>query len=132
MELMAQAGRDRRETKVSPQFAARLAHLKPKDQVRLIVLLATAVAADSLGRRPSRAERDVTLNAARESAKGALHEVDRILEHFHGRRLATHPDALGSLAVEAPVEAISALAASKHVKAILEDQAIAPLPIARL
>jgi hypothetical protein len=132
MALMAHAGRNRSDTKVSPQFAARLSRLKPKDQVRLIVLLATAVAAEGLGRRRSRAERDLTVDATRQSAESALHEVDRILERFHGHRVAAHLDALAGITVEAPLEAINALAACKYVKAILEDQAIAPLPIARV
>ena len=128
---MTVAGAERRHTKVSPQFAARLARLKPKDRVRLVVLLATTAATSKLDRSRSRDQRDTTIAATRQSAEHALREVDRILERYHGERLAAHPDVLGTVAVEAPVEAIDALAASKEVKAILEDQRIAPLPIAR-
>lgn len=128
---MNELGKEHSETKMSRQFAARLARLKPKDRVHFIVMLVSGVATGNLGRRLSPAERQVTVNATRRLAEQGLDELDRLLDRFHGHRISSHPDALGAVAVEAPVEAIRALSDSKHVKAILEDQPIAPLPIAK-
>jgi hypothetical protein len=41
-----------------------------------------------------------------------------------GERLTDDVDVLGSITVETTAEGIKALAASEHVKAILEDQSI--------
>jgi hypothetical protein len=75
-------------------------------------------------RRSSSAERDAAVEAVKESARSALSEVDDILERFGGRRLADGPDALGSVPVKATAAAIHALARSRKVKAIMEDQPI--------
>ena len=60
----------------------------------------------------------------KESARDALSGVDDTLERLGGRRLADSPDAFGAVAVEATAAAIRALARSKKVKAIMEDQSI--------
>jgi hypothetical protein len=57
-----------------------------------------------------------------------LPDLDHILERFDGKRLGTSLDALGCIPVETTAEGIYALAASKHVKAILEDQPISLIP----
>lgn len=117
---------DRRgaQSKVSPGLASHLEHLEPGEKVRVIVMLRTEGAGKGRRSRSSSAERQAAVEAMKESARNALGEVDRILERFHGRRLAEDPDALGSVAVEATAAAIRALARSRTVKAIMEDQAI--------
>jgi hypothetical protein len=109
--------------KISYEFEARLKRLKPEQQVRAIVLLQTQNT-DPAATRPSRADRQKVISAVRHAAQAALPEIDRILKNFRGQRLDSGVNALGSIAVETTVEGIHALAASEHVKAILEDQPI--------
>jgi hypothetical protein len=61
---------------------------------------------------------------ARQAARAALPDIDRILEVYGGKRLSEDVDALGSLTVETTAEGVRALADSEHVKAVLEDQPI--------
>src|SRR5712692_1091702 len=112
--------------KVSREFAARLDQLRPQQKVRAIVLLRTKDAGTAATQRRSRTNRQATIEAVRQSAEQALGEIDSILERFDGRRLAD-VNALGSLPVETTARGIAALAASEHVKAILEDQPISLL-----
>jgi hypothetical protein len=112
------------ERKISPEFAARLEHLGPREEVRAIVLVRTT-GPDSRPDPPqNREERKALARAARPSAEKALDDIDGILARCQGQRLADHPDALGSLPVETTAAGIRALASSRWVKAILEDQAI--------
>jgi hypothetical protein len=55
-------------------------------------------------------------------------DIDRILEHWGGRRLADQVDALGSVPVEATAAATRELAASECVRAIILDQVVSALP----
>lgn len=112
--------------KISDQFSARLDQLRPRQKVRAIVMLDAGQPA-STSRSEARARRGMAVAAVREAAEAALPTLDRILERHQGRRLADHADALGCVPVEATADGISALAASKHVKAILEDQPISLL-----
>jgi hypothetical protein len=53
------------------------------------------------------------------------HRSPHFLEGFFiDKKLTTNPDALGSISVETTAAGIAALAASEHVKAIIEDQAV--------
>lgn len=113
-----------KEDKISNEFAARLRHFGPKEKVHAIVLLRTASVEGTSGRRQSRAKRQERIDAVRDSARPALDEIDDILDHFEGKRLADSPDALGSVPVETTPAGIEALASSEWVKAILEDQEI--------
>jgi hypothetical protein len=110
--------------KISPEFAARLEHLGARDKVRTIVLVRTAGPEGAASASQSREERKATVKATRVAAEQALDDIDGILARFEGRRLADHPDALGSLPVETTAAGIKALASSRWVKAILEDQPI--------
>ena len=122
--------RDRDNTaqhsKISREFTARLDRFGPQQKVRAIVLLRTKETGTATTQRRSRLNRQATIEAIRQSAEQALGEIDGILERFDGRRLA-EVNALGSIPVETTVRGIAALAASKHVKAILEDQPISLL-----
>ena len=60
------------------------------------------------------------------AAKSLFACVRRDLERFDGKRLA-NVDALGCIPVEITASGVLALAASEHVKAILEDQPISLL-----
>ena len=57
----------------------------------------------------------------------ALEAVDAILQRVGGKRLASGPDALGSIPVETSPIGIRALAGCEAVKAVLEDQEIRPV-----
>ncbi|MBI3988994.1 MAG: hypothetical protein HY347_05195 [candidate division NC10 bacterium] len=125
---MTRGNEDPRKDKISPAFKARLDRLGPRQKVRVIVMLRTKDAGKAPGRRRSREDRQAAIEVIRKSAEQALIDIDKILERFDGRRLATSPDALGSIPVETTAAGITALATSEHVKAILEDQPISLLP----
>jgi hypothetical protein len=110
--------------KISPEFAARLERLGPREEVRAIVLVRTTGPEGPPDPPQSREERKAMAKATRLSAEKALDDIDGILARCQGQRLADHPDALGSLPVETTAAGIKALASSRWVKAILEDQAI--------
>lgn len=109
-------------TKISHEFSSRLDRLRPRQKIRVIVML-NAGQRSAPTRNGARA-RDAAVAAVRDAADIALPYIDDILERYHGRRLAAQADALGCLPVEVTVDGIAALAASKHVKAIFEDQPI--------
>ena len=110
--------------KISAQFSARLARLGPEDKARAFVLLRAGGPGSRSGRRQTREEREEAVKAFRKSAGQALDDLDKILKKHNGRRLARRPDALGSLPVEATAAGIRALARSRWVQAVLEDQPI--------
>ena len=121
---MAHEEIDSRQPKISPAFNARLGQLDPKDEVRAIVLLRAERPGVQQERRPSRAARKEKMKSIRESLSGVLPDIDRILRRHRGKRLASRIDALGAVPVVTTAAGINALAASKHVKAVLEDQGI--------
>lgn len=98
--------------------------MRPKEKVQAVVLLRTGQARGSSGRRQSREERAATVEAMRRSSERALDEVDNILSNYSGERLAARPDALGSIPVETTAAGIGALASSRWVQAILDDQEV--------
>lgn len=110
--------------KISHNFWARLSRLEPRQSVRAVVLLHTQTPIRGTGGQRSPGERRKAVDAARRSAEQALIDVDVILQRHGGRRLAPHPDALGTVPVETTAAGITALAGSRHVKAILEDQPV--------
>ena len=112
--------------KISRQFKARLARLGPEQKVRAVVMLSTEGA--DIATKPSRANRQAIQEAIRQATATALPEIDRLLQQHGGKRLAAYANALGGISVETTAAGIAALAASKHVKAILEDQAISLHP----
>jgi hypothetical protein len=118
---------DAGRAKLSPQFAKHLAQLKPEDTVRVIVLLRLPELKPAPDRRQSRVERQAALDAVRRSTEAAVTAVDAILDRVGGQRLSSDADVLGSLTVETTSAGVGALAASEHVKAILEDQDISSL-----
>ena len=113
--------------KISREFATRLNRLDPKQKVRAIVMLRARENGPAPTRSESRESRQAIIDEIRRSANEALPEIDKILERFEGKRLANEVNALGAIPVEATAAGIVALAASNHVKAILEDQPITSL-----
>ena len=113
-------------SKINREFAAQLDRFSPQQKVHAIVLLRTKDGGTAAPQRRSRGDRQATIEAIRQSAEQALEEIDGILERFDGKRLAD-VNALGSIPVETTARGIAALAASEHVKAILEDQPISLL-----
>lgn len=110
--------------RISDQFRARLDQFPPKHKVRAIIMLRSGTVGKLAGRRQSAAERRAAVEAVLETAKSSLAGISGVLELHGGRTLADAPDALGSVPVETTVAGIKALAASKHVKAVLEDQPV--------
>jgi hypothetical protein len=113
--------------KISAELAARLDRSPPGEPFRSVVLLETP-GIPPTSRRQSRAERTAAVQAVKDSARLALEVVDHILHDLGGRRLSAAPDALGSIRVETPPAGVYRLALLKEVRAVLEDQSIAPLP----
>jgi hypothetical protein len=118
------AKKKRPKKKISSQFSARLSRLGPKDKVHAFVLLRAGGPGSRSGRRQTRAEREAAVKAARKKSGQALDDLDEILKKHDGRRLARRPNALGSLPVETTAAGIKALARSRWVQAVLEDQPI--------
>lgn len=112
--------------KISTEFAARLRRYGPGEKVHAIVFLDTSDVKGSSGKRQSREERAAVLEAMQSSARQALDDIDTVLNRFDGQRLAEAPSALGSIPVETTPAGIKALASSKWVQLILEDQSIHP------
>ncbi len=125
---MTQKRSQSKKKKLSPGFVSRLDALGPRDKVRAIVLLRPGTGGRTTGGRQSRAEREATAEAMRRSAEQALEDIDEILAKFDGQRLARRPDALGSVPVETTAAGIKALASSRWVRAVLEDQEIHLIP----
>lgn len=124
---MARGNDDSGDNKISTTFRARLNRMSRQQKVRAIVVLRLADTEVTPGRRQSPSERQAVIEAMRHSAEPALAEIDRVLSHFGGKRLAPSVNALGSVPVEATPDGITALASLDSVKAILEDQPISLL-----
>lgn len=121
---MAHEETDSQEPKISPAFNARLKQLDPEEEVRAIVLLCAALPGGPLESRPSKTARREKMRSIRDSLSGVLPDIDRILRRHRGKRLLSGIDALGAVPVVTTAAGINALAASEHVRAVLEDQGI--------
>ena len=113
--------------KISAEFAARLDRSPSDKPVRSLLILETGAKAGGSNRQ-SRSDRESTVKAVKESARSALSVVDKVLDQLGGRRLSPLPDALGTIRVEATPEGLYRLTQLNVVRAVLEDQGIAPLP----
>jgi hypothetical protein len=113
--------------KISPEFARRLARLAPDAMARAIVVLDIGAVPPAEPGRSSKAERKTAAQAIQAAASVPLEEVDRLLERSGGRLLAARPHLFGSIPVEARASALLALAESKHIRALLEDQPLTAL-----
>ncbi len=127
------AGESRHLSKISPEFGARLEHLKPQQKIRAVVMLETnrPEGGGTLSHPPSAPARRQTLDERRaaiariqQAAQCSLEEIRPILEAFHAHLLAPSPDAVGAVPVEIDAAGIPVLAQSSRVRTILEDQEI--------
>ncbi len=116
------------KNKISGEFIVRLDQLGPGQTVRAIVLLrGKGSGKPSTGTRQSHLQRKAAVDTMLQSTEVALKDIDDILKDVGGRRLEKRPGALGSILVETTPAGINALAASKWVKTILEDQPISSI-----
>jgi len=115
-----------RRSKISHEFALRIDNLEADEAVRAIVLLNIRGNNEFKGKRQDRAQRQLAVEGMHKAGMDALGEIEGILKEFHGKLLSEHPDALGSIHVEATADGIRALAESDWVKTIFEDQKIHP------
>lgn len=110
------------EIKISSEFAARVADLKPEEEIRVVVRFDTSSVQLASG-RPSLEERQAILKAIQGVAEQGLGDIDKILEDCGGQRLV-EPNDLGIILVETTAAGIKKLVESERVKNILEDQEI--------
>ncbi|MFQ3617457.1 MAG: hypothetical protein SNJ57_10315 [Cyanobacteriota bacterium] len=131
----------RHQSKISPEFGARLEHLKPGQKIRAVVMLETSHPGGgerlcSLPSAPTRRqtleERKAAIARIQNAAQRSLEEIRPILEAFHANLLAPSPDAVGAVPVEIDAAGIPALAQSNRVRTILEDQAVRPIDGSRV
>jgi len=113
-------------SKISKEFASRLAGPLAGHKVRAVVVLKTDVAAPK-ERGEKRRERHAHIEAVRKAAEPMLAELDAIIEQHQGKRLGENVNALGCVTVETTANGIRAIASSEGVKAVIEDQPIALL-----
>ncbi len=113
--------------KISSEFAARLHRLSPHEKVRAIVLISAKKQSQFSSKRQSLVERQVAIDTLQKSVEGALTDMTNILSKYDGKLLSKKPDNLGSIPIEVTAAGVKALATSKWVKAIIEDQKIHPV-----
>jgi hypothetical protein len=111
------------EGKISPELASRLRRLEPGHQVRVVLFLETPPLPAQASRQAP-AARQNSVEAVKKSTQRAVSAIDHILADHGGERLSKSPTALGSLSVETTAAGVSALARSKWVKSVVEDQPI--------
>jgi len=109
--------------KISGEFASRLRQLEPGQQVRVVLFLEVPTFPAQASRQDE-TTRQAAVKTLKRSGQRALNDIDRILEHHGGTRLNPSPNSLGALSVETTAAGISALASSKWIRSILEDQPI--------
>ncbi|HIK40912.1 hypothetical protein [Thermoleptolyngbya sp. M55_K2018_002] len=134
IEPEIRVGSPKHLSKISPEFGARLEHLKPQQKIRAVVMLETDRSEVGRGpgspmppapaRRQTPEERQAAIARIRAAAQRSLEEIRPILEAFHANLLAPSPDAVGAVPVEIDAAGIPVLAQSNRVRTILEDQEI--------
>ncbi|MCH7736590.1 MAG: hypothetical protein IH872_04220 [Chloroflexi bacterium] len=115
------------EEKISASFSAKLSSLRPEQKLVAILVLHSKSSGGDPGGKRSRARRLRSIDAVRNSAEEAFHDIDQVLVRSGGRRLTSHPDALGTVAVEITPTGLRDLALLDQVTAILEDQPLSSL-----
>jgi hypothetical protein len=114
-------------TKISNEFAHRLALLPSNHQVRAVVMPAPYLVNGSNGRRVHGEERQAILREARTRTEETFAEIDEVLACVGGQRLTESGNALGFIVVETTADGITAIAGLGWVGTVLEDQAIRPV-----
>ena len=121
------AAANRWSSKLSKEFAARLASTPAHETLLAVVLLDTSDQCSASFRQTPR-QRQAVIGTLREARRPVLVDLDKILAKWGGRRLDDDVSALGTVAVEATPGVIKILANLKDVKTVLEDQNISMLP----
>ena len=121
------AAANRWSSKLSKEFAARLASTPAHETLLAVVLLDTSDQCSASFRQTPR-QRQAVIGTLREACRPVLVDLDKILAKWGGRRLDDDVSALGTVAVEATPGVIKILANLKDVKTVLEDQNISMLP----
>lgn len=127
LRVMAQANEQQLLPGISREFVARLDKLGAKQKVRAVVMLQINESGASGSTQPTRQQRAEMMAQIRQRSAEALPHIDAILERYDGERLSETVNALGSVVIETTAAGIKALAASEHVKTILEDQSLLKL-----
>jgi len=109
--------------KIGPEFLNRLNRLDPEQKIRIIVMLFIG-GKKTRNKRLTHAKRSEKMKDILKLSQKAIFEIDHTLEKYGGQKLASKPNALGSLPIEITVSGVNALASLKEVKAIMEDQPI--------
>jgi len=121
---MARKAGQSMDAKLGPEFRARLRQAKADQRITAIAVLETVPTDRPPARRRSRSERKALAERIRKLARPALKDIDDILQHHNGRRLADDVDAIGSVPVETTPAGIKALAQCSKVKVVLENQGV--------
>ena len=121
------AAANRWPSKLSKEFAARLASIPAHETLHAVVFLKTSEQRSASHRHTTR-QRRAAIGALRKACRPALVDMDEVLAKWGGRRLDDDVSALGTVAVEATPGVIKILANLKDVKTVLEDQNVSMLP----
>ncbi len=113
-------------SKISNEFAERLATLPCEQEVRAIVLPAPYMVRKGED-RPRGAERQAIMREARKRSEQTFAEIDQVLAETGGRRVTESGNALGFIVVETTADGIEAILDLEWVGTILEDQPIYPV-----
>ncbi|RIK40229.1 MAG: hypothetical protein DCC57_19670 [Chloroflexi bacterium] len=117
---------DGQESKISHEFAERLAAMPCEQQVRAIVMPAPYMVSQGEG-RPRGAERQAIIREARQRTEQTFAEIDKVLAETGGRRVTDAGNALGFIVVETTADGIEAICDLDWVGSVLEDQPIYPV-----
>ena len=119
------------DTKISDEFAERLATMPRNQRVRAIVLpapyMVSSRGSTNRAERPRGAERQAILRETRRRTEETFAEIDAVLAESGGQRMTDAGNALGFVVVETTPEGIEAICALDWVGAVLEDQPIHPV-----
>lgn len=117
---------DRHESKISDEFAERLATLPCEQRVRAIVMPAPYLVRNGAD-RPTSKERQTILREARKRTEQTFADIDQVLAETGGHRVTASGNALGFIVVETTADGIEAICDLDWVGTILEDQPIYPV-----
>ena len=112
---------DDADEKISAEFRRRLMRLAPDQTVRAIVVLNLREAQSRRQGLQSRLQRSAAIRDAMNATKSSIRSLDRVLRLLDARRISTS-GVLGTVTIEGTARAIHALARSRDVKAVMEDQ----------
>jgi len=119
---MARSRSETKKPKISAEFSARLSSMRPRQKVRAIVVLQKDDSRSNKGRRQSPEERRAAIERSKKATERAISAVDRVLARHGGKRLDQTSTAVRTVSVRTTATGIRALARSRYVKSVMEDQ----------